>query len=521
MNRQQKRRDERVVTKEATRKKPTPAAKNQLAGDAVIGGTSAIRYKDLNDRQRRGYEMWRRSQSQNGMCVLLSDTHVWWFSQSDPNRGYHVIRQERNRRGTMVLEYRCDCGDFLKRGEIDCKHIFADKIRRGEVAVEGAARTKPVPQKKATRRPPRKRLAYDGRTVRSAHRTAKRALPVRIPELTFSLVEAFDRDARGIVIPIRPQRHRGGKRRGADSARAATLVLKVASGRSVSEMMQPFQRMIEDGALRLRNAPNEDTFSDWMNDERLTPVLREFLRMTSLPYREREIGAIIDSSKVSQLMTAHQRTVEYDFHDKRPGADWVKCHALVGVETLVVMAVEFSGVYGPNTHDVNFVEPLVETAIKTFALEYMLGDKAYLTSVMPKWLADRGIKAVIPLKKRWFQEGTRLYNESLTDHIDWFKRNENRDFHEIYRFRPKVECLFSVLKRTAQGHCWSKGRKRKTKNANEPCTAWINELLCKFIYMNLRTTVNLEQETGVKIDYCVPSRRFPQPDEPLLKKRAA
>lgn len=51
--------------------------------------------------------------------------------------------------------------------------------------------------------------------------------------------------------------------------------------------------------------------------------------------------------------------------------------------------------------------------------------------------------------------------------------------------------------------------------------AWINELLCKFIDMNLQATVNLEQETGVKIDYCVHSRRFPQPDEPLLKRRAA
>lgn len=77
------------------------------------------------------------------------------------------------------------------------------------------------------------------------------------------------------------------------------------------------------------------------------------------------------------------------------------------------------------------------------------------------------------------------------------------------------------MKRTADGYCWSLGRKRGVNNANKPCTAWMNELLCKFIYVNLRTTVNLQEETGVKIDYLVPSRRFPAPDEPLLPSRVA
>lgn len=44
-------------------------------------------------------------------------------------------------------------------------------------------------------------------------------------------------------------------------------------------------------------------------------------RFTSLPFREREIGATVDCSKVSQLMTAHAKEVEYNNHDKRPGAD--------------------------------------------------------------------------------------------------------------------------------------------------------------------------------------------------------
>ncbi len=99
-------------------------------------------------------------------------------------------------------------------------------------------------------------------------------------------------------------------------------------------------------------------------------------------------------------MIAHAKEVEYGNRDERPGADWMKCHTLVGVETLVVMAVEFSGSRGAGTHDGKFLESLVETGLKSFPLEFLLGDKAYLTEKVPEWLATRAspIRAVIPLR---------------------------------------------------------------------------------------------------------------------------
>lgn len=73
----------------------------------------------------------------------------------------------------------------------------------------------------------------------------------------------------------------------------------------------------------------------------------------------------------------------------------------------------------------------------------------------------------------------------------------------------------------ARENCWSRGRHNKaSKNADVPCTAWISETLCKFIYLNLRATVTLEHETGYVMDYTVPSRHFPEPDEPLLSRAA-
>lgn len=150
----------------------------------------------------------------------------------------------------------------------------------------------------------------------------------------------------------------------------------------------------------------------------------------------------------------------------------------------------------------------------------MLGDKAYLKGKLLEWLWERHIKAAIPLKKGWFRDGDAFYHEAIMHLVEWYDRNNNRDFHEIYRLRPKIEALFSLLKRLADNYCWSRGHDRKEANADLICTAWKNELLCKFIYVNLRTTVHLEEETGYVMDYLIPERRFPRPTEPLLNRAA-
>jgi hypothetical protein len=81
----------------------------------------------------------------------------------------------------------------------------------------------------------------------------------------------------------------------------------------------------------------------------------------------------------------------------------MKVHTLAGVETLVVMAARFSGSRGTGTHDINFVIPLVEEALQTFRLEFLLGDKPYLSENVLGWLWQRSIKAVIPVKMRWIR----------------------------------------------------------------------------------------------------------------------
>jgi Na+/H+ antiporter NhaA len=47
----------------------------------------------------------------------------------------------------------------------------------------------------------------------------------------------------------------------------------------------------------------------------------------------------------------------------------------------------------------------------------------------------------------------------------------------------------------------AKGVAIPIENALEPCTAWINESLCKLIYVNLRLTVEREINTGYQMSY--------------------
>lgn len=499
MSRQERRAKERSALKNP----PTDNTSSRPPDIHLIGGKTTLNATDLSDRQIRGYALWKRASRQNGLAISFTDETTYWVSTKDANRMYRVDRIERNRRGLLRYEHRCSCPDFLKYGRQDCVHIFAERLRREEVIVCGAISRAASLKVVAERRPPRKRKSHDGKSYRTTQRRARVSMPERVPELIRMLRQEYDFGEDG---KSRTTRRRGGQKRYA-STRAAALLAKVAEGESADTMVSKYKTYIENGTLLLKKPPHQNTLTEWIDDRELTPVLEHFLETTAKPFRRRETAAIVDSSKLSQMQTAHSRGVEY-LGDERPGADWAKVHALVGVETQIVMAAMFSGSRNACTHDSKFLVELVERGLRIFDLKYILGDKAYLAERIIGWLWQHGIKAVIPLKKRWDYTTKTLYYEACKELAEWFDEHQ-KDFHEIYRLRPLIESLFSHLKRLATGFCWSRGRKRKETNADVVCTAWKNEMLCKLIYVNLRITVTTEEDTGYKANYLIPDRCFP------------
>jgi hypothetical protein len=461
--------------------------------------TKRILADDLDDRQIRGMRLKAAADRSNGMVILRNDSTSIWRSKRG-NRAWDVERQLRNRRGDVVIEYRCPCGDFLKNGRIDCQHIFAERLRRGEVIVIGNVARKRMEWAEASRRPARKRYAANGKPMRSIQRDARVAIPDRVPQLLRDLVRSMKQGFDGVRPAKSDQRH---------ITRAATLVVKIAYGKSNDAMQSVFTQLIADGILDLKKAPHQNTLSRWMNDPALTPFLEKILEKTAKPFRLMECAAIVDSSKMSQMRSAHSRWVEYG-DDERENADWMKLHALVGVETLVCMSVDFSGTNSGDgkypVHDVNFILPLVEKTRGIFNLRFIFADKAYLSERVVGELREMGMQAVIPVKKRVDGKKMKVHFEAFQHLVEWFDKRQP-DFHEKYRVRSKVESFFSFLKSVTSGFCWSRGRPRKDAdgtiidNSLVPCTAWKNETLCKVNYVNLRITVNYELSTGYHMSY--------------------
>jgi hypothetical protein len=486
------------------------STKTTTSATVPLGNPKKMRAADLDDRKTRGALL--AAGIGTGACsvdVLDEERAIYW-SAKDGTRAYTVSRDIRNRRGTLAREYRCSCPDFQKNGRTDCEHIFCERIRRSEVVVEGAISAARAASAKATRRPARVRHATDGRSIRSAQRAARERMPDNIDRLIVSLRKAYDLAHTGSILPPDSGRFTP------LSVRATTLLHKVVNAKSADEIRSVFGKLIESRELPLASVPHRNTLTEWINDPLLTPVLRDFLFRTAYPFRRREVGAIIDSSKLSQMRSAHSRWVDYH-GDTRSQARWMKCHAIVGVETMVAMSVEFSDNAGEGSADVNFAVPLVREAVKAFGLHFLLADKAYFSKDLVRWLSPQGIRAVIPVKKNITRPGMPADSyDPYVDLISWYDEHQ-QDFHSQYRLRPKVEGFFSAMKRAAQDFCWSRGRQRQSAIGGHPCTAWVNEALCKFIFMNLRTTTTLEEETGVSIDYLTPDRHFPSPIEPLLR----
>lgn len=142
----------------------------------------------------------------------------------------------RNRRGTHGKQYRCSC-DFRKVGTVDCKHFYAEKRRRGDIsarAVQVELQSEPSESSKSSdRRPRRKRLAVDGRTVETTQRIASGLMEKRVPELLGSLMSAYsDAEATGEAPTIlaRPSNGPGGRPPVPIVARLIALLLKIAAG---------------------------------------------------------------------------------------------------------------------------------------------------------------------------------------------------------------------------------------------------------------------------------------------------
>ncbi|MBX9581008.1 MAG: transposase [Gemmataceae bacterium] len=229
-----------------------------------------------------------------------------------------------------------------------------------------------------------------------------------------------------------------------------------------------------------------------LDDEAVTPVLRDLVTRSSLPPRAVETRFAVDSSGFST--SKFERWFDAKYGVERRRSTWVKTHLCVGVDTHVVVAAEIG-----DAHDTKMFPGLVGTAADNFPLCEVVADKAYLSNENLELAEDLGARPYIPFKVNSVPgaPGTvwnRLYHQFAL----------NRDeFLRHYHQRSNVESAFSMVKRKFGDSVRSK---TPTAMAN---------VLCKLVAHNVVCCIHEAHVRGIPVGFG--PKPEPEPEPRILR----
>ncbi len=224
-------------------------------------------------------------------------------------------------------------------------------------------------------------------------------------------------------------------------------------------------------------APHFNSVLRYMSSPEVTPVLARLVQVSSLPLTAVETDFAVDSTGFG---TSNMRTWFSTKHGREvQGREWRKVHAMAGVRTHIITAVE---VTPQSANDAPFLPALAATTAENFMMREVSADKGYLTKSNAEAVENLGAAPFIPFKSNSVQpaEGTawaRMY------HLFAYRRDE---FLAHYHKRSNVETVFAMMKAKFGDTLLSKSEVAQT-----------NEVLAKVIAHNLCVLIHSFHELGV------------------------
>ncbi|MGH9278451.1 MAG: transposase [Acidimicrobiales bacterium] len=211
--------------------------------------------------------------------------------------------------------------------------------------------------------------------------------------------------------------------------------------------------------------PHFNSVLTYLRKPELTGVLRNLIALSALPLTAVEKRFAIDSTGFSTCKFARWYDDKYGREAQR--REWIKLHAMTGVLTNIVTAVE---VTGWTVNDSVMSRPLVEASAAAFSIEEVSADKAYLSHDNFATVAVLGGTAYVPFKSNTVEvkddsEWSRMY------HLFAYDRDR---FLAHYHRRSNVESTFSMIKRKFGDSLRSRSDQGQ-----------INEVLAKVVAHNL------------------------------------
>jgi transposase len=251
---------------------------------------------------------------------------------------------------------------------------------------------------------------------------------------------------------------------------AFTAISRVYSGLSArrydSEVREACAKGLTD------EDPHFNSVLRYLRSPDMTPVLRNLVELSALPLKAVETDYAIDSAGFTT--GKFERWFDHKWGKERSRHQWLKLHAMVGVQTNVVTSVELSGAF---SHDSNYFRPLVESTAKRFTIGEVSADKAYSNKAIHQLVVDHGGTPYIAFKETPCVKGELPEPKATTSvfhRMQYLFAYQRDAFLAHYHKRSNVECTFSMIKRKFGDSLRSKSE-----------VGQMNEILCKVIAHNV------------------------------------
>ena len=252
------------------------------------------------------------------------------------------------------------------------------------------------------------------------------------------------------------------------------ITFKVYSTVSQRRFMSDLREAHKRGFIS--KVPHFNSISNYLENPKLTPLLKNLITQSSLPLKSVEVDFAVDSSGFT---TCHfTRWFDHKYGSVAKQHDWVKCHIMCGVKTNIVTAVE---IFDRNAHDAQFLPVLMNTTAKNFQISEVSADKGYASKANLEAVASIGASPYIAFRVSDTGRAGGIWTKMF--HYFQFRHEE---FLQHYHKRSNVEATFSMIKRKFRD-----GLRSKTE------TAMVNEALCKILCHNLVVLIHESHELGI------------------------
>jgi transposase len=388
-------------------------------------------------RQVRGLQIAKASRLKR-----VTDHH--WVVPSQTGAGKYLVDAEKAS---------CSCPDHELRG-LPCKHVFAVEYARHRIAMpDGTTITTETMKVTYTQNWP----AYNAaQTTEKAH----------VQQLLRDLCE-------GIVQPPYVGK---GRPCLALSDVVYGAVMKVYTGMSGRRATTDIVSCEERGLID--HAPHYNSIFHYLERADLTPLLKKLIEESAEPLKSVETNFAVDATGFSTK--TYRRWYDAKYGKEMKEARWVKAHAMIGVQTNIITAVEVTEGFANDSPQ--FPGLVKTTGARGFKMDEVSADKAYLSSDHLALVADHGGMMYVPFRSNCKGAGSEHWRKLW--HLYNFKKHE---FLRHYHLRSNVESTFSAVKRLFGASVRSK-----------LLTAQLNEVLAKLLCYNLTVLVHSFHDLGIE-----------------------